>query len=156
MFEWLKAAWVMRESRKRKFKDDTRTYKVDNQSRWYGKKFLLLNEIFILPGGINKCTSHFVCLNALLSFYNIYYSRLKTLKNTIKSGKKIGPTHLLVGSKSNGAIKGLIVEKLHENSVSLQLHHTEPHATKVVRKMTGIALINDYGIADLPSSFTKR
>ena len=68
LFEWLKAAWVMRESRNIKFKDDTRTYKVENQSRWYGKKFLLLHEIFILPGGINKCTSHFVCLNALLSF----------------------------------------------------------------------------------------
>ena len=71
LFEWLRAAWVMRKSRKRKFKDDTRTYKVDNQSRWYGEKFLLMNEIFILPGGINKCTSHFVCLNSLLSFYNI-------------------------------------------------------------------------------------
>ena len=130
VFEWLKAAWVMRESREIKFKDDTRTYKVDNQSRWYGKSFLILNEIFILPGGINKCTSHFVCLNALLSFYNIYYQRLTTLEDIIKSGKTIGPTHLLVGSKSNGAIKGLIGEKLHDNVFSLQLHHIELHATK--------------------------
>ena len=122
LFEWLKAAWVMRESRKRKFKDDTRTYKVDNQSRWYREKFLLLNEIFILPGGINKCTSHFLCLNALLSFYNISYSRLKTLKNTIKSGKTIGPTHLLVGIKSNVAIKGLIVENLNDNFVLSLIH----------------------------------
>ena len=67
VFEWLKAEWSMRKSRKGKLKDEPRTYKVDTQTSWYGKKFLILNEIFILPGGINKCTSHFVCLNALLT-----------------------------------------------------------------------------------------
>ena len=97
-----------------------------------------------------------MCLNALLSFYNISYQRLKTLEDIIKSGKKIGPKHLLIGSKSNGAIKGLIVEKLHDNFFSLQLHHTEPHATKVFLKMTGIALRNNDDIAELPRSFTKR
>ena len=97
-----------------------------------------------------------MCLNSLLSFYNISYQRLKTLEDFINIGKTIGPTHLLVGSKSNGAIKGVIVEKLHDNFVRLQRHHTEPHATKVVRTTTGIALRNDDDIAELPSSFTKR
>ena len=62
---------------------------------------------------------------------------------------------MLVGSKINGSIKGLIIEKLHDKFVSLQLHHTKPHATKVICTMTGIYLINDYDIAELPSSFTK-
>ena len=146
----------MRESRERKFTDDNRTYKVDNESRWYGKKFLILDEIFILPGGINKWTSHVVCLNTLLSFYNTYYQRFKTLDDIIKSWRTIVPTHLLVWSKSYGTIKGYIVEKIHDKFVSLQLHYTVPHATKVVRTMTGIALGNDYVIAELPSSFTKR
>ena len=96
-----------------------------------------------------------MCLNDLLSFYNISYYRLKTPENTIKSGKTIGPMQLLVGSKSHGAIKGLIVEKLHEYFVSLQLHHIEPSATKVVWTLTGIALRNDDDITELPSSFTK-
>ena len=120
------------------------------------ENFHILNHIIILPDGINKCASQYVCLNALLIFFNISYKRFKTLEEFIKIGKTIGPTHLLVGSKSNGAIKGLIVEKLHDNFVSLQRHDTKPHATKVVRTTTGISLRNDDDIAELPSSFTKR
>ena len=80
------------EIKKRKFTEKPRKYKFDNQSRWYGKKFLILDEICILPDGTNNCTSHFVCLNALLIFHNISYQRLKTLEDFIKSGKTIGPT----------------------------------------------------------------
>ena len=156
VFEWLKAEHVMKKSRKKNFMEEPRKYNVDNQSLWYGEKFLIPNEICIIPGGINTCTSHFLCLNDLLSLYNISYQRLKTLEDIIKSGKKIGPKHLLIGSKSNGAIKGLIVEKIHDNFVSIQLHHTKPHATKVFRTTTGIAFRNDDDISELPSSFTKR
>ena len=132
------------------------TYKVDNQSRWYVQKFLNPNEVFILPGEINKCTSHGVCLSALLSLYNISYQRHNTLEVIIKDRKTIGPTNVFFESKSNGAIKGLIVEKLRDNFVNIQLHHTEPHATNVVQKMIRIALRNYDFVAELPSSFTKR
>ena len=156
VFEWLKAEHVMKKSRKKNFMEEPRKYNVDNQSLWYGEKFLIPNEICIIPGGINTCTSHFLCLNDLLSLYNISYQRLKTIEKIIKSGKTIEPTHLLVGSKINGAIKSLIVEKLNDLFVSLQLHHIKPHATKVVWTTTGIALRNDNDIAKLPISFNKR
>ena len=53
-------------------------------------------------------------------------------------------------------MKGKIVEKLHEFFYDLGENCSEPHATKVVRTTTGIALRNDDEIVELPSCFSKR
>ena len=53
-------------------------------------------------------------------------------------------------------MKGKVVEKLHDFFHHLEENKTEPHATKVVRTTTGIALHNEDDIVELPSCFSKR
>ena len=97
-----------------------------------------------------------MCINALLQFYCIPYARFKVYVEAVSSGGIAAPAHLLTGKKSNKAMKGRIVEELHDFFHDLGENHSEPHATKVVRTTTGIALRNDDEIVELPSCFSKR
>ena len=98
------------------------------------------------------------CLQSVLSFYNIPYARFKRIETAVKKlnhSSYVALLHGLKGKGSNNAMKGMIVEKLNEFLAGLE-KEGEPHATKVVRTRTGVALRDDDDIIELPSSYSKR
>ena len=156
IFEWIKSAWVNRTVKVKSSKASSGIVVKETHRRWKGRKFLFHHKVTSNRRGITKCAPHFVCVNALLQFYHIPYNKFKTYEEAIASGRNTAPAHLLAGRKSNKAMKEKIVEKLHDFFHHLEKNKTEPHATKVVRTTTGIALRNEDDIVELPSCFSKR
>ena len=96
------------------------------------------------------------CLTSLLSFYNIPYARFKRIEKAVQQPNSYASIkHGLTGKEGNRGMKGMIVEKLHEFLGELE-DEGEPHATKVVRTRTRVALRNNDDIVELPSSYSKR
>ena len=62
----------------------TRKNKLDMQNILYGRNFIMLNKIEISSGRINKCTSHYTCMNALLNFFTISYARFKNPRDSLR------------------------------------------------------------------------
>ena len=156
LIEWLKGAWEKRASRKRKIKEGERKYNSGSRSRWYGRKFILAQFDETDDEGVVKYSPYHVCQNALLSFYNISYETWKKLEQVVSQGGDRGPTHMLLGRKSNSSLKGETFAKLMSYFKNLQENKGEPHATKVIRTRLRVALRNNDDIVELPSSYTKR
>ena len=95
------------------------------------------------------------CLNTLLTFYNVPYSRFKAIEKGLENGRASAATHGLIGRKSNNATKKKSIEHMENFLVKLQ-DEGEPHATRVIRTACQVALRDDDDITELPSSYTKR
>ena len=95
------------------------------------------------------------CLHTLLMFYNIPYKRFKNIEKNLKEERVQTTVHGLTGQKSNHQTKEYKLESMRIFFSALE-KEAEPHATKVVRTKTGIALRDNDDSVDLPSCYSKR
>ena len=95
------------------------------------------------------------CLHTLLMFYNIPYKRFKGIEKNMKEEREITSAHGLTGKKSNFQTPEYKLESMRMFFSALE-KEAEPHATKVVRTKTGIALRDNDDSVDLPSCYSKR
>ena len=95
------------------------------------------------------------CLHTLLMCYNISYKRFKSIKKNLKEEMVQTNVHGLTGQKSNHQTKEYKLESM-RIFFSASEKEAEPHATKVVRTKTGIALRDNDDSVDLPSCYSKR
>ena len=95
------------------------------------------------------------CLHTFIMFYNISYGRFKQIERDLKANQLDTPVHKLTGEPSNHGTKEYKLDSMRIFFSALE-KEAEPHATKVVRTKTGIALRDDDDTIDLPSSYSKR
>ena len=103
----------------------------------------------------DACTPYALCRNGFMKFFGIGSSKMVSIEKHVKDGGLTPNPHGLSNMQGNRALNDETIASLNSYFDTLK-SEAEPHASKVVRLMTGLVLKEDDDNIELPSSYTKR